>query len=108
MNWNGGWAWVWLMIPMILAMWALIALGLAPEQLAHPPGGSTLRHRVGRTLERPIYSDAGPYSFFHGCERAAINLSRPSHNSILASRPARSPSRNTAPGATNSSHHAPV
>ena len=30
MNWNGGWAWVWLMIPMMLVMWALIALLVLP------------------------------------------------------------------------------
>lgn len=30
MNWNGGWAWVWLMIPMMLVMWAVIALLVLP------------------------------------------------------------------------------
>ena len=30
MNWNGGWAWMWLMIPMMLAMWAVIALLALP------------------------------------------------------------------------------
>ena len=30
MNWNGGWGWMWLMIPMMLVMWALIALFVVP------------------------------------------------------------------------------
>lgn len=30
MNWNGGWGWMWLMIPMMLVMWAVIALLLLP------------------------------------------------------------------------------
>ena len=30
MNWNGGWGWMWLMIPMMLAVWALIALLVLP------------------------------------------------------------------------------
>jgi len=30
MNWNGGWAWAWLMIPMMIAMWAVIALLVLP------------------------------------------------------------------------------
>ena len=30
MFWNGNWAWAWLMIPMMLAMWAAIALLLLP------------------------------------------------------------------------------
>ena len=30
MNWNGGWQWVWLMIPMMLVMWAAIALLVVP------------------------------------------------------------------------------
>ena len=30
MFWNGNWAWAWLMIPMMLAMWAVIALVLLP------------------------------------------------------------------------------
>ena len=30
MNWNGGWGWMWLMIPMMLAMWGVIALLVLP------------------------------------------------------------------------------
>ncbi len=30
MDWNGGWGWMWLMIPMMLAVWALIALLVFP------------------------------------------------------------------------------
>ena len=30
MNWNGGWGWMWLMIPMMLVMWAAIALLVLP------------------------------------------------------------------------------
>ena len=30
MNWNGGWGCMWLMIPMMLAVWALIALLVLP------------------------------------------------------------------------------
>ena len=30
MFWNGNWAWAWLMIPMMLAMWAAIALLVLP------------------------------------------------------------------------------
>ena len=30
MNWNGGWGWMWLMIPMMLVMWAVIALLVLP------------------------------------------------------------------------------
>ena len=30
MNWNGGWGWMWLMFPMMLAVWALVALLVAP------------------------------------------------------------------------------
>ena len=30
MNWNGGWGWMWLMIPMMLAVWALVALLVVP------------------------------------------------------------------------------
>ena len=30
MNWNGNWGWMWLMIPMMLAVWALIALLVLP------------------------------------------------------------------------------
>ena len=30
MNWSGGWGWMWLMIPMMLLMWALIALLVVP------------------------------------------------------------------------------
>ena len=30
MNWNGGWGWIWLMIPMMLVMWAAIALLVLP------------------------------------------------------------------------------
>ena len=30
MNWNGGWGWMWLMIPMMLLTWALIALLVVP------------------------------------------------------------------------------
>ena len=30
MFWNGGWAWAWLMIPMVLVMWAVIALVVIP------------------------------------------------------------------------------
>jgi putative membrane protein len=30
MNWNGGWGWFWLMIPMMLVMWAVIALLILP------------------------------------------------------------------------------
>ena len=30
MNWNGGWGWMWLMIPMMLVMWGLIALLVLP------------------------------------------------------------------------------
>ena len=30
MNWNGGWGWMWLMIPMMLVMWGVIALLVLP------------------------------------------------------------------------------
>ena len=30
MFWNGNWAWAWMMIPMMLAMWAVIALLILP------------------------------------------------------------------------------
>ena len=30
MNWNGGWGWMWLMIPMMLVIWAAIALLVLP------------------------------------------------------------------------------
>ena len=30
MFWNGNWAWAWMMIPMMLAMWAVIALVILP------------------------------------------------------------------------------
>ena len=30
MNWNGGWGWMWLMIPMMLVMWAAVALLVLP------------------------------------------------------------------------------
>lgn len=30
MNWNGGWGWMWLMIPMMLVMWGVIAFLLLP------------------------------------------------------------------------------
>lgn len=30
MNWNGGWGWMWLMIPMMLAMWGVVALLVLP------------------------------------------------------------------------------
>ena len=30
MNWNGGWGWMWLMIPMMLAVWAFAALLVVP------------------------------------------------------------------------------
>lgn len=30
MNWDGGWAWLWLMIPTMFAMWAVIAWLVLP------------------------------------------------------------------------------
>ena len=30
MNWNGGWGWMWLMFPMMLAVWAFVVLLVVP------------------------------------------------------------------------------
>ncbi len=30
MHWNGGWGWMWLVIPMMFVMWAAIALLVLP------------------------------------------------------------------------------
>ena len=49
MNWNGGWGWMWLMIPMMLVMWAVIALLVLPWLRT---GRDQSKSTIGRLEER--------------------------------------------------------
>ena len=31
MNWSGGWGWMWLMIPMMMVVWGVVALLVVPR-----------------------------------------------------------------------------
>ena len=49
MNWNGGWGWMWLMIPMMLVMWGVIAVLVLPWLRT---GRDQSRSPIGRLDDR--------------------------------------------------------
>ena len=89
MFWNGNWAWAWLMIPMMLAMWAAIAwsyfLGCEPTAIgiARRSISSMSGLPAARSLSRSTAPGATNWSVAPRCE-PPVMLTRPSGSARVA------------------------